>query len=91
MENNQREITDKILKPELWFLCMTHRLIMLNKCTKFYCKILNCFQGIQRTQNCIEKSKGNNSKNTQARVMVLVHDTSSRRGLQVYQVSLKNL
>ena len=23
--------------------------------------------------------------------MVLVHDTSSRRGLQVYQVSLKNL
>ena len=36
-------------------------------------------------------SKGNNSKNTQARVMVLVHDTSSCRGLQVYQVSLKNL
>ena len=36
MENNQREITHKILKPELWFLCMTHRLIMLNKCTKFY-------------------------------------------------------
>ena len=33
----------------------------------------------------------NNSKNTQARVMVLVHDTSSRRGLQVYQVSLKDL
>ena len=29
--------------------------------------------------------------NTQARVMVLVHDTSSCRGLQVYQVSLKNL
>ena len=38
-----------------------------------------------------KQSKGNNSKNTQARVMVLVHDTSSRRGLQVYQVSLKNL
>ena len=33
----------------------------------------------------------NNSKNTQARVMVLVHDTSSHRGLQVYQVSMKNL
>ena len=31
------------------------------------------------------------AKNTQARVMVLKHDTSSRRGLQVYQVSLKNL
>ena len=38
-----------------------------------------------------KKSKGNNSKNTQARVMVLVHDTSTRPGLQVYQVSLKNL
>ena len=37
-----------------------------------------------------KQSKGNNSKNTQARVMVLVHDTSSRRGLQGYQVSLKN-
>ena len=36
IENNQREVTHKILKPELWFLCMTHRLIMLNKCTKFY-------------------------------------------------------
>ena len=33
MENNQREITHKMLKPELWFLCMTHCLIMLNKCT----------------------------------------------------------
>ena len=88
MENNQREITHKILKPELWFLCMTHRLIMLNKCTKFYGKILNGFQVIQRTQNCIEN---NQREITQARVMVLVHDTSSRRGLQVYQISLKNL
>ena len=57
MENNQREIIHKILKPELWFLCMTHRLIMLNKCTKFYRKIFNGFQVIQRTQNCIENNK----------------------------------
>ena len=57
MENNQREITHKILKPELWFLCMTHRLIMLYKCTKFYLKILNGFQVIQRTQNCIENNQ----------------------------------
>ena len=54
MENNQREITHKILKPELWFLNMTPRLIMLNKCTKFYWKILNGFQVIERTRNCIE-------------------------------------
>ena len=57
MENNQREITHKIFKPELWFLCMTHRLIMLNKCAKFYWKILNGFQVIQRTQNCIENNQ----------------------------------
>ena len=57
MENNQREITHKILKPELWFLCMTHRLIMLNKCTKFYWKILNGFQVIQRTRNCIKSNQ----------------------------------
>ena len=57
MENNQREITHKILNPELLFLCMTHRLIMLNKCTKFYRKILNGFQVIARTQNCIENNQ----------------------------------
>ena len=60
MENNQREITHKILKPELWFLS-GHEIVS---------KLI---------------------KNTQARVMVLVHDTSSCRGLQVYQVSSKNL
>ena len=90
MENNQREITHKILKPELWFLCMTHRLIMLNKCTKFYCKNDKRFSSYSADMKLYrKKSKGNNSKNTQARVMVLVHDTSSHRGLQVYQVSLK--
>ena len=57
MENNQREITHKILKPELWFLCMTHHLIMLNKCTKFYGKILNGFQVIEWTRNCIENNQ----------------------------------
>ena len=30
-------------------------------------------------------------ENTQARVMVLVHDTLSHHNLQVYQVSLKDL
>ena len=49
MENNQREITHKILKQELWFLCMTHRLIMLNKCTKFSSHLLiaGCDIGVQ--------------------------------------------
>ena len=29
-------ITPKILKLELWFLCMTHRLVVVYKCTKFH-------------------------------------------------------
>ena len=76
MENNQREITHKILKPELWFLCMTHRLIMLN---------LNGFHVIERTRNCIENNQREITPKT------LAHDTSSHRDLQVYQASLKNL
>ena len=35
--------------------------------------------------------KGDNLKNTHARVMVLVHDTSSQCALQTYDVSLKYL
>ena len=35
--------------------------------------------------------KGNNLKNIHARVMVLVHDTSSQCALQIYEVSLKYL
>ena len=31
----QREITTKVSKTELWFLCMTHCLIMLYNCMKF--------------------------------------------------------
>ena len=30
--NDQREITPKISKAELWFLCTTHRLIELYNC-----------------------------------------------------------
>ena len=51
--NDQREITPKMSKAELWFLCMTHRLIVLNNCMKFH---LNNFIGCQlteRTRNSI--------------------------------------
>ena len=51
--NNQREITPKLSEAELWFLCMTHRLIMLYNWMKFH---LNNFYGCQlteRTQNSI--------------------------------------
>ena len=51
--NNQREITPKLSEAELWFLCMTHRLIVVYNCMKFH---LNNFYGCQlteRTQNSI--------------------------------------
>ena len=47
LQYNQREITPKISKAELWFLCMTHRLIVLNNCMKFH---LNNFNGCQLTE-----------------------------------------
>ena len=51
--NDQREITPKISKAELWFLCMTHRLIVLYNCMKFHLNNLNGCQLTERTQNCI--------------------------------------
>ena len=45
--NDQRKITPKISKTELWFLCMTHRLIVLYNCMKFH---LNSYHGCQLTE-----------------------------------------
>ena len=82
--NDQREITSKISKAELWFLCMTRRLNVLYKCMKFHLNIYNGYQVIERTRFCDYLCyKGENLKNTPARVMVLVHDTSSQCALQM--------
>ena len=90
--NYQREITPKISKAELLFLCMTRRLNVLSKCMKFHLNICNGYQVIERTRFCDYLCyKGDNLKNTHARVMVLVHDTSSQCALQMYEVSLKYL
>ena len=71
---------------------MTHYLIALYKCMKFQPNTFNSFQLTERTRNCIDLCfKGNNLKNIHARVMVLVHDTSSQCALQMYEVSLKYL
>ena len=51
--NDQREIIQKIFKAELWFLCMTHRLIVLNNCRKFHLNNFNGCQLTERTRNCI--------------------------------------
>ena len=70
--NDQREITPKIYITELWFLYLTHSLIVRYNYMKFHPNSLNGFQLTERTRNynylC---SMGNNSKRIQARVMVL--------------------
>ena len=51
--NDQREITPKISKAELWFLCMTHRLNVHYKCMKFHWNTFNGYQAIECTRNSI--------------------------------------
>ena len=90
--NDQRERTPKISKAELWFLCMTHCLIVRYKCMEFQPNSFNSVQLTERTRNCIYlRYKGGNLKNIFARVMVLVHGMSSQCALQMYEVSLKYL
>ena len=90
--NDQREITPKMSKPELWFLCMTHCLIVRYKCMKFQPNSFNSVQLTERTGNCIYlRYKGDNLKHIFARVMVLVHDTLSQCALQMYEVLFKYL
>ena len=56
---------------------------------------LNSFDSVQLTEwtrNCISLCyKEDNLKIILARVMVIVHDTSSKCALQMYEVSLKYL
>ena len=73
---DQMEITPKIPKAELWFLCMTHCLIVRYRCMKFQPNSFGSVQLTEPTRNCIYlRYKGDNLKNIHARVMVLVHDT----------------
>ena len=51
--NDQRVITSKIYKAELWFLCMTNRLIVLYNCMKFHFYCFNGCQLTERTRNTI--------------------------------------
>ena len=50
--NNQREITLKVCKAELWFLCMTRCLNVLYNCMKFHQNIFNGYQIIERIRFC---------------------------------------
>ena len=90
--NEQREITPKISKAALLFLCITHYLIVFYKCMKFQPNSFNSVLLTERTRNCYNLCyKGNNLKNIHAIVMVVVHDTSSQCALKMYEVSLKYL
>ena len=51
--NDQREIVPKLSEAELWFLCMTHRLIVLYNCMKFHLNSFNGYQLTERTRNSI--------------------------------------
>ena len=51
--NDQREITPKLSKAELWFSCMTHQLIVLYNCMKFHFNSFNGCQVTERTRNSI--------------------------------------
>ena len=49
----EREITPKISKADLWFLCMTHRLIVLYNYMKFHFNSFNGCQVTEQTRNSI--------------------------------------
>ena len=55
--NDQREITPKIPKAELWFLCMKHCLIVLYNCMKFHLNNFNGCQLSERTRNSIANDR----------------------------------
>ena len=61
---------------ELWFLHSAHRLMLIDIYIKSHEDSLNGFQVIQQARLC-DRVQGNNSKSTNARVMVLVLCTSS--------------
>ena len=90
--NDQRALTPKMSKAELWSLCMTHCLIVRYKCMKFQPNSFNSVQLTERTRNGIYlRYMGDNLKNIYVRVMILLHDMSSQCALQIYEVSLKYL
>ena len=51
--NDQREITPKIFKAELWFLGMTYHLIVPYSCMKFHLNNFNGSHLTERTRNSI--------------------------------------
>ena len=85
--NDQREITQKISKAELWFLCMTHRLIVLYNCMKFHFNSFNGCQVTERTRNSIANDQREiTPKMSKAELWFLC---MTHCAPQVYEVSTK--
>ena len=51
MFNAQRVITPSVGKPELWFMCSAHRLIVIYIGMKFRENISNGIRGMERTRH----------------------------------------
>ena len=95
----QREITKKKKKQELPFLHSARHLMLIDICMTFREDSLRGFQVTKRKQFVTDRQtdgrpgktmspnpEGGRHKNTQSRVMVLIHDTSSYCALQLYEV-----
>ena len=89
-ENNEREITRKICKPEFCFLGKTLHLMELYKCVKFYYNISKGFGVVVWTPFITENNKTEiTTKNMEVRVMFLVHDTLSNEAKQMCDILSK--
>ena len=76
MEPSQGEIIQKPKMQELSSLFMTHRLSVMHALVKFH-EYIPYGQGVMAGHVLLYgiKSRGNNSKTKNARVVFLVHDT----------------
>ena len=79
MEPSQGEIIQKPKMQELSSLFMTHRFSVMHALVKFH-EYIPYGLGVMAWTGLLYgiKSRGNNSKTKNARVVFLVHDTSSQ-------------
>ena len=49
----QRAITPKVGKPELWFMCSAHPLMVFKVCVKFHENMSSGFKLMERTQKLL--------------------------------------
>ena len=74
-ENNQRAINKKLNKQEISFLCTALPLDVIYPPMKFHDPSWYSLEICSRQNSSMKKTKGNNSKIKQARVMIPVHCT----------------